>query len=141
MSRHDPIFDPDAPAQAPVASELGPFESPTSEPPTSEHLPPTLEPSTLEPPEPGPEAPAYQIVRVATGEQRSVGVAYALFCLSFIGVAGIQHFYLGHFFRGTLWLLTWGLFGIGLIYDLFATGSQVYAFNVRRSTVVAQPLI
>ncbi|CAB4563242.1 unannotated protein [freshwater metagenome] len=141
MSRHDPIFDPDAPAQAPVASELGPFESPTSESPTSEHLPPTLEPSTLEPPEPGPEAPAYQIVRVATGEQRSVGVAYALFCLSFIGVAGIQHFYLGHFFRGALWLLTWGLFGIGLIYDLFATGSQVYAFNVRRSTVVAQPLI
>lgn len=131
MSRHDPIFDPDAPAQAPVASELGPSEPPTSEP----------EPSTLEPPEPGPEAPAYQLVRVATGQQRSVGVAYALFCLSFIGVAGIQHFYLGHFFRGTLWLLTWGLFGIGLIYDLFATGSQVYAFNVRRSTVVAQPLI
>lgn len=131
MSRHDPIFDPDAPAQAPVASELGPSEPPTSEP----------EPSTLEPPEPGPEAPAYQLVRVATGQQRSVGVAYALFCLSFIGVAGIQHFYLGHFFRGALWLLTWGLFGIGLIYDLFATGSQVYAFNVRRSTVVAQPLI
>ena len=131
MSRHDPIFDPDAPAQAPVASELGPSEPPTSEP----------EPSTLEPPEPGPEAPAYQLVRVATGQQRSVGVAYALFCLSFIGVAGIQHFYLGHFFRGTLWLLTWGLFGIGLIYDLFATGSQVYAFNARRSTVVAQPLI
>jgi TM2 domain-containing membrane protein YozV len=119
MSRHDPIFDPDAPAQAPDAPE----------------------PSTLGPAEPGPEAPAYQLVRVATGDQRSVGVAYALFCLSFIGVAGIQHFYLGHFFRGTLWLLTWGLFGIGLIYDLFATGAQVYAFNVRRSTVVAQPLI
>jgi TM2 domain-containing membrane protein YozV len=119
MSRHDPIFDPDAPAQAPDAPE----------------------PSTLARPEPGPEAPAYQLVRVATGDQRSVGVAYALFCLSFIGVAGIQHFYLGHFFRGTLWLLTWGLFGIGLIYDLFTTGAQVYAFNVRRSTVVAQPLI
>lgn len=129
MSRHDPIFDPDAPAQAPGAPE----------PPTSE--PPKLGPSTLARPEPGPEAPAYQLVRVATGDQRSVGVAYALFCLSFIGVAGIQHFYLGHFFRGTLWLLTWGLFGIGLIYDLFTTGAQVYAFNVRRSTVVAQPLI
>ena len=125
MAKHDPIFDPDAPAQASVEPEPGPSEP---------------EPSTLEPPEPGPEAPAYQLVRVATGEQRSVGVAYALFCLSFIGVAGIQHFYLGHFFRGTLWLLTWGLFGIGLIYDLFATGSQVYAFNVRRSSVVAQPL-
>jgi TM2 domain-containing membrane protein YozV len=128
MSRHDPIFDPDAPAQAPDA-----FEPPTSEPPK-------LGPSILARPEPGPEAPAYQLVRVATGDQRSVGVAYALFCLSFIGVAGIQHFYLGHFFRGTLWLLTWGLFGIGLIYDLFATGAQVYAFNVRRSTVVAQSL-
>ena len=134
MARHDPIFDPDAPVQAPDA-----FEPPTFEPPTSE--PPKLGPSTLARPEPGPEAPAYQLVRVATGDQRSVGVAYALFCLSFIGVAGIQHFYLGHFFRGTLWLLTWGLFGIGLIYDLFATGAQVYAFNVRRSTVVAQPLI
>jgi TM2 domain-containing membrane protein YozV len=129
MARHDPIFDPDAPVQAPDA-----FEPPTSEPAK-------LGPSTLARPEPGPEAPAYQLVRVATGDQRSVGVAYALFCLSFIGVAGIQHFYLGHFFRGTLWLLTWGLFGIGLIYDLFTTGAQVYAFNVRRSTVVAQPLI
>jgi hypothetical protein len=133
MSRHDPIFDPDAPAQASVESELGPFEPPTSEPPK-------LGPSILARPEPGPEAPAYQLVRVATGDQRSVGVAYALFCLSFIGVAGIQHFYLGHFFRGTLWLLTWGLFGIGLIYDLFATASQVYASNVRRSTLVAQSL-
>jgi hypothetical protein len=123
MAKHDPIFDPDAPAQASVEPEPGPLAS-----------------SGPEAPEPEPEAPAYQLVRVATGEQRSVGVAYALFCLSFIGVAGIQHFYLGHFFRGTLWLLTWGLFGIGLIYDLFATGSQVYAFNVRRSTVVAQPL-
>ena len=126
MAKSDPIFDPDAHAQ------LDPH--PPAEPP----IEPPIEPQIQVPSEPS--APEYQVVRVATGEQRSVGVAYALFCLSFVGVAGIQHFYLGHFFRGTLWLLTWGLFGIGLVYDLFATGSQVYAFNVRRSTLIAQPL-
>ena len=126
MAKSDPIFDPDAPAQP---NPPAPVEQP-GEPPVEPQIQVRSEHS----------APEYQVVRVATGEQRSVGVAYALFCLSFVGVAGIQHFYLGHFFRGTLWLLTWGLFGIGLIYDLFATGSQVYAFNVRRSTLIAQPL-
>jgi TM2 domain-containing membrane protein YozV len=83
---------------------------------------------------------AYRLLRVANGPQRSVGVAYLLFCISFVGLAGIQHFYLGHMFRGVLWLFTWGLGGIGLIYDLFATGSQVYSFNVRRSDVIAEPV-
>ena len=35
-----------------------------------------------------------------------------------LGWLGIHHFYQEHFFRGVLYLLTYGLFGIGIIIDL-----------------------
>jgi TM2 domain-containing membrane protein YozV len=83
---------------------------------------------------------SYQVVRVATGPQRSVGVAYICFCFTFIGLAGFQHFYLGNYFRGVLWLITWGLFGIGSVYDLFALGADTINRNERNSQVVAMPI-
>lgn len=87
------------------------------------------------------EVPAsYQVVRIATGPQRSVGVAYLWFCFTFIGIAGFQHFYLGQYFRGVLWLFTWGLFGIGSIYDLFALSAQTLNVNERNSQIVAMPI-
>ena len=84
--------------------------------------------------------PDYQIIRVATAPQYSAGAAYLLLLLTFVGVAGVQHFYLGHYVRGVVWLLTWGLLGIGTIYDLFALGAQTSAANYRRSTLVATPM-
>ncbi len=84
--------------------------------------------------------PAYQIVRVATGRQYSVGAAYAWFCFTFIGLAGFQHFYLGNYVRGVLWLFTWGLFGIGSVYDLFALAADTVRRNERNSRVVAMPV-
>lgn len=50
---------------------------------------------------------------------RSVGVAYGLWALCIVGVAGIHRFYLGRYVTGLIWLLTWGVFGIGLLVDLF----------------------
>lgn len=45
------------------------------------------------------------------------GIA-ALLCL-FLGVLGIHRFYVGKIGTGFLWLLTYGLFGVGVIVDLF----------------------
>lgn len=61
------------------------------------------------------------------------GLAYVFMLLTLVGVAGVQHFYLGRIFRGILWLLTWGLFGIGTIYDLFTLKRQTRQVNQRRA--------
>jgi TM2 domain-containing membrane protein YozV len=50
---------------------------------------------------------------------RSVGVAYGLWALSFVLVAGVHRFYLGRYITGIIWLLTGGLFFIGTIIDAF----------------------
>lgn len=64
---------------------------------------------------------------------KETGLAYGLLLITLVGVAGIQHFYLGKIFRGILWLLTWGLFGIGTIVDLFTLPGQVRVINARRA--------
>ncbi len=53
-----------------------------------------------------------------------------------VGVAGIQHFYLGKIGRGVLWLLTFGILGIGTIVDLFTLPSQTRTVNGRRAAGV-----
>lgn len=45
--------------------------------------------------------------------------------LTFLGLFGIHRFYLGKIGTGLIWLLTGGLFGIGLIYDFCTLNSQV----------------
>jgi TM2 domain-containing membrane protein YozV len=50
---------------------------------------------------------------------KSVGTAYLLWCLSFIGVCGLHHFYLGRPIKGLIWLFTIGLLGVGIVWDLF----------------------
>jgi TM2 domain-containing membrane protein YozV len=64
---------------------------------------------------------------------KDVGVAYVFWALTFVLIAGLQHFYLGRPLRGIIWLLTWGLFGIGTIYDLFSLRGQVATVNARRA--------
>ena len=64
---------------------------------------------------------------------KSAGVAYLMMLFSFIGICGIQHFYLGKTGRGILWLLTLGVFGIGLIIDLFTLPAQTRQVNAQRA--------
>lgn len=52
-------------------------------------------------------------------EPRNPGMAYLLLAMSMFGVAGLHRFYLGRPFTGLLWLITWGLFGVGTLADLF----------------------
>jgi TM2 domain-containing membrane protein YozV len=63
----------------------------------------------------------------------SKGVAYLLWLLSGFGALGFHRFYLGKPLSGLLWMFTFGLAGIGSLYDLFTLGSQVDEANARWS--------
>ena len=52
--------------------------------------------------------------------------------LTFLGVFGIHRFYLGKWGTGILYLLTLGLFGIGLIYDFWTLNSQISELNTSK---------
>ena len=52
--------------------------------------------------------------------------------LTFLGFLGIHRFYLGKWGTGILYLLTVGLFGIGLIYDFWTLNSQISELNTVR---------
>ncbi len=69
--------------------------------------------------------------RCYSGGVRDLGTAYLLCLAQFFGFAGLHRFYLGKPVTGTLWLFTWGLFGIGLLYDLITLPAQVEAVNKR----------
>lgn len=64
---------------------------------------------------------------------KSLGVAYIFWMFGLFGIAGLQHFYLGKFGRGLLWILTVGLFGIGTFVDLFTLPSQTKTIKARRA--------
>ena len=49
--------------------------------------------------------------------------------LTFLGVFGIHRFYMGKWITGIIWLLTVGLFGFGLLYDLWTLNGQVSERN------------
>lgn len=48
-----------------------------------------------------------------------VGVAYLLWCLSWVGVCGLHRFYVGQPLMGILYLITFGFCGVGQFIDLF----------------------
>lgn len=49
--------------------------------------------------------------------------------LTFLGIFGIHRFYLGKWVTGIIYLLTGGLVGIGLLYDLWTLNEQVSEIN------------
>jgi TM2 domain-containing membrane protein YozV len=59
---------------------------------------------------------------------KSKGVAYLLWF--FLGVFGAHRFYLEKIGTGILYLLTFGFFGIGWLFDLFTLGGQVDTYNI-----------
>lgn len=59
----------------------------------------------------------------------SYNVAWIL--LTFLGIFGIHRFYLGKWLTGLLYLLTAGLFLLGVLYDYWTLNNQVRAVNAR----------
>ena len=53
--------------------------------------------------------------------------------LTFLGMFGLHRFYLGKWGTGILYLLTFGLLGIGVIYDFWTLNSQVSQLNSTRT--------
>jgi TM2 domain-containing membrane protein YozV len=60
---------------------------------------------------------------------KSKGIAYLLWLISCFGCLGFQRFYLGKVGTGIIWLISFGLFGFGALYDLFTLGNQVDVYN------------
>ena len=55
--------------------------------------------------------------------------------LTFLGVFGVHRFYLGKWGTGILYLLSLGIFGIGLIYDFWTLNSQISELNLSKQQV------
>ena len=68
--------------------------------------------------------------RYAEGE---VDYSVAWILLFFTGVFGVHRMYLGKWLTGFLYLFTFGLFGLGLLYDLWTLNGQID--NENRSRV------
>jgi TM2 domain-containing membrane protein YozV len=49
--------------------------------------------------------------------------------LVFLGMFGIHRFYMGKIWSGILYLLTFGVFGLGYIYDMWTLNDQITLIN------------
>lgn len=62
---------------------------------------------------------------------RSTLMAYLLWCLVFIGFAGIHRIYAGKVLTGLLWLFTGGLLLIGQVIDLILIPGMIERANLK----------
>ncbi|MCT0208165.1 TM2 domain-containing protein [Synechococcus sp. CS-1332] len=77
---------------------------------------------------PAPSRPAGLALNSAA-ERRSVALSYLLWCTCLVGLCGLPRFYNRKPLSGTLWLLTFGLCGIGQLLDLVLVPDMVRQAN------------
>lgn len=65
-----------------------------------------------------------------TSGNKDYNVSWIL--LTFLGIFGVHRFYLGKWITGLIWLLTGGLFLVGLLYDLWTLNTQIDEVNRNR---------
>ena len=58
--------------------------------------------------------------------------------LTFLGIFGVHRFYLGKWITGLIYLLTGGLFLVGIIYDFWTMNEQISEINRTNSSLQAQ---
>lgn len=69
---------------------------------------------------PEPIAPSSTTSKAAIASRgERITTSYLLWALCFVGLAGAHRLYNGKIGTGLLWLLTWGLFGVGQMVDVF----------------------
>lgn len=73
------------------------------------------------------------LVRNADFRYREGPIAYdvAWVLLTFLGVFGLHRFYQRKWITGVLYLLTGGVFALGVIYDLWTMNEQIDALNAQ----------
>ena len=67
----------------------------------------------------------------------SDGTAYAFWCLIFLGLGGAHRIYLGKYGTGILYLLTFGLFGVGQLIDIIRIPELVEEANRKKAAQLA----
>ena len=65
-----------------------------------------------------------------TAGQIDYNLAWIL--LTFLGIVGVHRMYLGKWISAIIYLLTGGLFGIGIIYDFWTLNDQISVINRER---------
>ena len=78
---------------------------------------------------------AFLIPSMARGADRRyttgrIDYSIAWILLTFLGALGLHRFYLGKWVTGLLYLVTVGLFGLGVIYDFWTLNSQINELNL-----------
>jgi len=63
-------------------------------------------------------------------KQKSGLSAFVLWLFCLFGLCGLHRFYVGRIGTGIVWLLTFGLLGVGQLFDLFFLGSMVRQANL-----------
>lgn len=62
--------------------------------------------------------------------EKKAPTAFLLWLIGLLGVCGLHRFYVGRTWTGLLWLFTFGLLGLGQLFDLFLLGSMVRQANI-----------
>lgn len=74
-----------------------------------------------------------KIVDASSVKRKNISDAYTLWFP--FGLLGFHHFYLGNMLMGVVYFLTFGLFGIGWLIDLFRIPSMVKTANAKDPTI------
>lgn len=62
-----------------------------------------------------------------------INYSLAWLLLTFLGVFGLHRFYQGKWLSGILYLLTFGVFGLGVLYDFWTLNDQISMRHSQRS--------